>query len=182
MLQRDVGTCYFQMDLNAYYKIGFVARPHGLKGEVTVMFSNTAPDLSNAKSLFLEINHALVPYFIEHISDRGDKAFLKFEEVETSEAADRLKGISIYLLKKERPRLNAGEFYDDEVVGFEVVDENHGVLGEVTEVQQIGPNRLLSIKNPVKEMLIPINGPFIKSVNKTKKRFLVSLPDGFLDI
>jgi 16S rRNA processing protein RimM len=47
---------------------------------------------------------------------------------------------------------------------------------------QAGPNRLLVVKHADKEILIPMNGPFITSVNKTKKRITVNLPDGFLDI
>jgi 16S rRNA processing protein RimM len=33
-----------------------------------------------------------------------------------------------------------------------------------------------------KEVLIPVNGPFILSINKTKKIITVLLPEGFLEI
>jgi 16S rRNA processing protein RimM len=45
-----------------------------------------------------------------------------------------------------------------------------------------GPNKLLVVEHKGKEVMIPINGPFIKSVNKSRKRITVELPDGFLDI
>jgi len=38
----------------------------------------------------------------------------------------------------------------------------------------------LSIFQDSKEILIPINAPFITSINKTKKLILVELPDGLL--
>jgi ribosomal 30S subunit maturation factor RimM len=38
----------------------------------------------------------------------------------------------------------------------------------------------VAVKN--KEVLIPLNSPFIVSTNKTKKLIKVALPDGFLDI
>jgi 16S rRNA processing protein RimM len=34
----------------------------------------------------------------------------------------------------------------------------------------------------MKEVMIPVNGPFVKSINRTKKTVTVSLPEGFLDI
>lgn len=169
------------MDVNSCYKIGYVANTHGLKGEVTIVVNEAIP-LQRTKSIFVEINGSLVPYFVERISDRGDKAFVKLEDVDNPEQAKLLKGCCLYLSLKARPMPGQGEFYDDEVVGFEVEDENLGVLGRIREVVLIGPNRLLAVDHRGKEILIPIKGPFIKSLNRSKKKFKVDLPQGFLDI
>ena len=169
------------MDIDSCYKIGYVAKTHGLKGEVTIVV-NESILLEKATTVLVEVNGTLVPYFIERVSDRGDKAFIKLEDVDNPEQAKALKGCSLYLPKKARPKLGPGAFYDDEVLGFEVEDEKLGLLGEIREVVQIGPNRLLAINRPIKEILIPIQGPFIQSVNKSKKKVKVDLPEGFLDI
>ncbi len=47
---------------------------------------------------------------------------------------------------------------------------------------EAGPNRFLVMDHNGKEVLIPINGPFIKSVNKSKRKITVELPEGFLDL
>jgi len=169
------------MNKETCYKIGYVAKTHGLKGEVTLVITE-AVDLSKIKSLFLEIRDNLVPYFIGTLSDRGDKAFVKFEDVNTLEQANVLKGCSIYIEKAARPKLKRGEFYDDEIIGFQVYDENAQPLGVITEVVQSGANRLLTINYLGKEVLIPVNGPFITSINKSKKQIVVELPAGFLEI
>jgi 16S rRNA processing protein RimM len=57
-----------------------------------------------------------------------------------------------------------------------------GPLGNIVEVIQAGPNRLLVLDHNGKELMIPVNSPFIKRVNKSKKVITVSLPEGFLDI
>ncbi|MNC95569.1 Ribosome maturation factor RimM [compost metagenome] len=75
-----------------------------------------------------------------------------------------------------------GEFYSEEVIGFEVFDDVNGPLGFVEDVEQAGPNRFLILSYIQKEIMIPVNGPFIKSINKSKKTISVSLPEGFLDI
>ncbi|HMI66323.1 MAG TPA: ribosome maturation factor RimM [Cyclobacteriaceae bacterium] len=169
------------MDIGSCYKVGYIAKTHGLKGEVTIVVTESLP-LQKSTSVLVEVRGALVPYFIQHISDRGDKAFVKLEDVDSPEQAKALKGCGLYLPKNVRPRLDRGEFYDDEVIGFEVEDEKLGLLGEIREVVQIGPNRLLAIDRSAKELLIPIQGPFIQSVNKSKKKVRVDLPEGFLDI
>jgi 16S rRNA processing protein RimM len=169
------------MDKATCFKIGYIAKAHGLKGEVTLVVTETL-DLTLIKSVFVETKNNLVPYFIDAVSDRGDKAFVKFEDVNSVEQANVLKGCSIYLNKDLRPKLKRGEFYDDEVINFSVEDENGEPLGVVKEVIHSGANRLLALIYLGKEVLIPVNGPFIVSVNKAKKKIIVQLPDGFLDI
>jgi 16S rRNA processing protein RimM len=170
------------MNLNDNFKIGYIAKTHGLKGEVTIVMSPECPDLEEIKTIFIEINQSLVPFFTESISIKGDKAFIKFEDVNTIEQASALKGCSMYLPKNERVKLSRGEFYNDEVIGFEVTDKEAGLLGSVREIFETGPNRFLMIDQEGKEIMIPLNGPFIKSVNKSKKKIAVELPEGFLDI
>jgi 16S rRNA processing protein RimM len=167
--------------MKEYYKIGYVAKTHGLAGEVTVNTLPECPDLNSLESVYIERGGSYVPYFLKNISVKGDKAFVRFEEVNSIDQASELKGLSLFLLKSERPKLSRGEFYNDEVVGFEV-SENDEVLGTVTDILEAGPNRFLVLDHKGKEVLIPINGPFIKSVNKSKKKVTVELPEGFLDI
>ena len=170
------------MTLKESFKIGFIAKTHGLKGEVTIHMTPECPDLTEFKSCFVEKNQNLIPYFLETVSLKGDKAFIKLEDVDTIEQASDLKGCSLYLPKAEREKLGRGEFYNDEVIGFEVTDNEAGAIGLVREVFESGPNRFLMIDHQGKEVMIPLNGPFIKGVNKSKKKINVELPDGFLDI
>lgn len=158
-------------------------KPHGLKGQVTISLDPEAPeDFTSIKSLFVERNEKLLPYFIEAISLKGNKAFLKLEEVNTPEEAKEISKSSIYLPKSDRPKSTRGEFYDDEIIGFTVIDTESGDLGKITEVVQAGPNKLLSVDHQGKEVLIPLNSPFIDGINKSKKKITVSLPEGFLEI
>ena len=169
------------MRLEDCFKIGYVVKTHGLKGEVTAMFENEF-EFDEVKSLFLEFKGNLVPFFVERISGKDSKPFLKFETIDSHEQASALKGCSIYLPKSIRPKSKRGQFYDDEVVGFSVEDETSGPIGNVFEVQGAGVNRLLAINHLGKEILVPINSPFIKSINKTEKRIRLDLPEGYLEL
>ncbi|HJW30974.1 MAG TPA: ribosome maturation factor RimM [Saprospiraceae bacterium] len=163
------------------FKIGYISKTHGLKGEVTAVFENEI-EWDGLTSLFLDSKGSLVPYFLEKISGTTQKPFLKLEGIESFEQASVLKGSSIYILKSTRAKLKRGQFYDDEVVGFKIEDKNLGLIGHVKEIQSQGANRLISIINGSKEILIPINAPFISTLNKTKKLILVELPEGFIDL
>jgi 16S rRNA processing protein RimM len=171
------------MQISECYKIGYILRPHGLKGEVTINLLPEGPeDICAHETLFVEQNNRLIPFFIQSCSQSGDKAYIKFDDVDTAEAAGKISKSSLYLPKSTRPKSGRGDFYDDEIVGFEVHDKELGTLGKVTTIEQAGPNKLLAINYQEKEILIPVTGPFILSINKTKKVINVSLPDGFLEI
>lgn len=171
------------MNIETCYKIGFIMKPHGLKGQVTIALDPEAPDdFGSIESVFIEVRERLLPFFIEAISVKGNRAFLKLEDVNTPEEAQSLSKSALYLPKTTRPKSGRGTFYDDEVIGFEVTDTGIGSLGKITEVVQAGPNKLLSVDYQGKEVLVPLNSPFIESVNKGKKRITVTLPDGFLEI
>lgn len=158
-------------------------KPHGLKGEVTISLDADIPnDMASVKTVFAKQGEQLVPYFITAFSLKGNKAFVKLEDVNTIEQAEKISKCLLFLPKSERPKSKKGEFYSDEITGFIVEDENQGKLGEVVEIIQTGPQRFLSINYGEKEILIPVNGPFITSINKTKNKITVNLPEGFLDM
>jgi 16S rRNA processing protein RimM len=169
------------MEPKDYYKVGFILKPHGLKGEVTIAFDADFPE-ETPGSIFIGIGSQVVPYFIESLSRKGEKGYLKLEDVRSLEDAGKISGSGLFLPKSSRPRSGRGEFYDDEVIGFSILDTQTGPLGTVTGILAAGSNRLLAVEHGEKEVLIPLNSPFIKGVNKSKKLITVELPEGFLDL
>lgn len=160
-------------------------KPHGLKGEVTVSIDAETPnDITAIESVFVNHSGQLAPYFIEAVSVKGNKAFVKFSEINTLAQAENISKSALYLPKAARPKAAKGDFYADEVVGFAIQDEKDGNLGTVREVVQSGLQRLLSVEGDAdgREILIPVNDAFITRVNRARKTITVSLPDGFLDI
>jgi 16S rRNA processing protein RimM len=171
------------MEITDCFKIGYIQKTHGLKGEVTIALEVNAPEeVDSIVSLFIEIKGRLIPYFIETISLKGDKAFVKFEDVDTSQQASQLKGTSLFLPKAIRPKSKRGEFYNDEIIGFFVNDATAGKLGAVTRVENEEVNPLLIVKLAEREIAIPINAPFITNVNKSAKKIDVNLPEGLLEL
>jgi 16S rRNA processing protein RimM len=165
------------------YKAGFIMKPHGLKGEVTISVDPDCPaDWTELESIFIEKNHTLIPYFIESVSAKVDKAYVKLDDVSTPEQAALLKNLSVFLPKDIRPQPLSGDFYDDEIIGFEVADETLGPLGVVKEIERAGINRFIIVEHQQKEVMIPAQPPLLKSINRSKKKITVSLPEGFLDI
>ncbi|MCS6974060.1 MAG: ribosome maturation factor RimM [Cyclobacteriaceae bacterium] len=171
------------MTLADFFVAGKILRPHGLKGEVTIFLDADAPvNWEKLHGIYVEINGQFVPHRIERISIKGSQAFVKFKDVSNPDDAGFLQKRTLYLPKSERPKRTGLDFYDDEVAGFEVHEKTIGILGKVIRVERTGTNRQLIILHDDKERMIPVNGPFIKGINRTAKIIRVELPEGFLDI
>jgi 16S rRNA processing protein RimM len=171
------------MSLEGYYHIGQITKPHGLKGEVTVLLQPDLPNVaSSLTSVYISMNDNAVPHFIQNVSLNGNKAIMRFEDVETLEDAQSISKHQLYLPIDQRPVAKEGEFYNDEVVGYTVEESAVGKLGIITEVLTINAQRLLSINYQSKDLLIPVNAPFIQEIDRSKKIMYVTLPEGYLDI
>jgi 16S rRNA processing protein RimM len=168
--------------MNDYFKAGYISKAHGLKGAVTIVLEQGAEEfVKNDKPLFLQINNSVIPYFIEELHIQNDKALVKLEDINTAEDAQKLKGVLVFLPKSVRPKSGRGEFYFDEIIHFTVVTETE-TLGKVIRVENEEVNPLVIVLYGEREIAIPVNAPFIQSVNKTQKRIIVALPDGLLDL
>ncbi len=165
------------------FQLGYVIKPHGLKGEVSILMDVDFPeDYSEMESVFLEIDRRLVPFFIESISISGNRAIILFEDIQTFEQAGELKGCGIYLPDSILPEMAEDQFYFHEIIGFAVTDEHHGDIGEITNVYASGKQDLLAISWKGHEILVPVSDDIIKQVDRENQVLKVILPDGLLEI
>lgn len=171
------------MNVKDCFRIGNIYKSHGLKGEVSVYLLPDAPaDFSDMETFFLEQKGSLVPYFVEAISIKGNRAYVKFEDIKSKEEADALKGLHLYLPLTLREQLPEGDYYEDQLQGLVVSDQHLGALGRVKSIEQSGLSRLLVIDYKNRDLLIPMNSPLIVSIDINKQTINVNLPEGYLDI
>ena len=73
------------------YLLGKVQKLYSYKGAVWLYLDVDNPaEYAEMDSLFIEQNGQLVPYFIENISLKTNQALVKFEGIDTQEAAQNL--------------------------------------------------------------------------------------------
>lgn len=172
------------MNKDQCFQIGRVAKVHGLRGEVNVVLDVDYPeDYEGLEHLFLEQKGRLVPFFLEHfVLQPGGKALVKFEDLNSLEQVESLVGLEIYLPLSELPQLEEDQYYFHELIGFEVIDENLGLIGPVQIIYDLETQDLLGVTHQGKEVLIPIQDGIIRNVDKAAKKVYCQLPEGLLDI
>ena len=168
------------MDIDSCYRVGYVTKRHGLKGEVKIHLETNLPH-EKLESIFLEQNQRLIPFFIQGISTHADTGIFKLEDIDTPEQADTILRCHAYLPKALWREDEHPAPAPKELIGFEVWLRSQ-LLGEIKDVNDFALNPLLIVNNGEREVLIPLNPQFVKEILPNERKVLVELPDGFLDI
>jgi len=171
------------VNIDECYQLGYVIKPRGLKGELDVFIDSDFPEnYKDLDSVFVEIEQKVIPFFIEYIRIRDNRAILKFEDVDAVDKAADLKGCPLHLPLELLPTLDENSFYFHDVLGFKIIDEKEGNIGTVLKFYNYPNQNLLAVLIKESEVLIPVNDHIIKKVDKGKKEISVSLPQGLIDI
>ena len=172
------------MNENNYYYLGKVTRKFSFKGELIVFLDTDTPShYYRLKKIFLKVDNSYIPYFISKISKyKNNSVRVKFEDVKNESEAMELINYEIFLPIEELPKLEGKKFYYHEVIGFKVIDINHGEIGEITHINDQTPQHLFVVKSSGKEILIPINDDFILDLDRINKIVNLKIPEGLLKI
>ena len=165
------------------FELGFVTKLHGLKGGLILHLDVDEPFFYEGLDVvFLEIKGQLVPYFIESINIKDKKAIVFFEDIETLEDATELKGAVAWLPVDTLPKLQEGQFYFHDVIGFEVIDKQSGNLGLVQFFNSGGAQDLMIVDVKGVEVIVPVVDGVIVKADLEAKKLYVDLPEGLLDV
>ena len=165
------------------YKIGKIGKPHGVKGELTLFFDDDVFDRVEAEYLVLCVDGILVPFYMDDWRFKtGETALVKFTDIDTKEAASERTGCEVFFPKHLSDR-EEDDLTWDEIKGFEVVDANHGNIGNVVSIDGSTVNVIMEVETAKGNIiLVPANENLIKEVDPENRSIVVDLPDGLVDL
>lgn len=170
------------MNIDECYQLGRITKPWGYRGQVVLFLDVDAPDdYLDLDSAFVEVKGQLVPYFFRIDSLNGNKAVISFEDLAPDQAA-ALVGHAVYLPLARLPKLEGNKFYFHEVVGFAVIDEQHGDIGTIASVIDYPAQPLFQILKNDTEILVPVIDEVIKQVDREHKTIHIAAPNGLIEL
>lgn len=163
------------------YKIGRIGKPHGIKGELTMMVEDDVFDRVEGEYLILLIDGILVPFFIEDYRFRSEQsALVKFCDIDTQERASELTGCDVFFPRSLSDSDDTDTLTWQEAIGYQVADDNSGkTLGTISYIDTSTANTLIELDNG---MLIPSAYEIIKDINTEQRLITMSLPEGLMEI
>jgi len=166
------------------FYLGKIVSKHSFKGEVLVKLDTDEPGIyENMESVFVSIGNNLVPFFIEKCYlHKSNLLRIRFEDVSTEQDADRIMGSHLYLPLEFLPKLSGNKFYYHEIIGFQVMDKDHGYIGIIKGVNDSVSQALLEVEKDSKQLLIPVADNIIDKVDRDNKTLYVTTPEGLVDL
>lgn len=135
--------------------VGRIGRPHGVRGEVTMLPTTDDPArFVPGAELLTDDGRALVVVAAHPYRDRGLR--VHFAGVDSRSDAEALRGATVTAPVGERRNLDADEFWPEDLIGLRAISPGGVVLGMVTAVDfGVGQDRIVVTTPSGDEVLVP---------------------------
>lgn len=172
------------MNKDDYFYLGKVLKTFGSKGHLLVYLDVDNPEsYSNLETLFIGIDNDRIPYFVRELElKQKNNVVIGLEDVETVDDARLFVGRELYLPSGMLPQLKGKKFYYHEIIGFSVIDENHGNIGMVSSVLDLPHQSLMQVMLGTKEILIPVVDAVLLKVDRKKRELQIRAPEGLIEV
>jgi 16S rRNA processing protein RimM len=159
--------------------VGYVARAHGLAGEVAVKtFDPASETLFDVERVLLRLRDGSeLELAIDSVRGATKEILIGFEGVEGRTEAERLVGATVLAFRDDLEAPGSGEYFQGDLVGMTAVDEAGNELGRVEEIWNSGPVPNLVIRGKGAELMVPFVDEFVPLVDAEKGRVVVRPPE-----
>jgi 16S rRNA processing protein RimM len=163
-----------------YLVVGFLRRAHGVQGEIIMDLHTDFPErFRSGRKLFVGDERQVMT--VENVRSHAKGMLIKFKGIETPEETARFRNQWVYIQATDAPPLPEGQIYQHELFGFQVVDENENLLGELVEIIETGANDVYVVKNESgKEILLPAIPSVILELDPVHRFMRVHLLEGLI--
>lgn len=167
------------MARTGWFVIGVVAGPFGIKGEAKVHCLTDLPERykKGLRVLVGPSPEEAREMKVAAVRWHKGMALVKFEGLETISEAEGLRGYDLFLPDSERAELPEGQYYDDDLLGLEVVTDDGRSLGPLRSIVHNAANDLYEAGG----VLIPAVSEFVRSVDLAKRQIVIHSIPGLLD-
>lgn len=126
-------------------QLGVIGAPHGIKGELRVKtFTGDPMALGQYGPLTTEDGMTLT---VSSVRPAKTVIVARFKEIQDRNAAEALNGKALFVEREALPDdLDEEEFYQADLIGLQVQDENGEAVGQVVAVHNFGAGDMLEIR------------------------------------
>lgn len=168
-------------------KLGFVAHPHGIKGEAELRLLNPNPEesvLDEGMKLWLfpsseksKINPKGEEWTISKLRF-GNKVICQFEGIKDRTQLEGLIPFEFYLDREEFPEADDDEVYLVDLINMPVVSPNGEELGKLESFSDNGMQYLFDVRlSDGTKITLPYVDAFFPEIDMENKRIVMIMPE-----
>jgi len=116
-------------------------------------------------------------------SVRGVKSpfIVKFEGVDSIEAAQSLSGQEVLVAKEDFESLPEGEYYRFEIEGLKAFDDTGKYYGVIEEIIATGSNDVYVVRGDGKEWLVPMIDSVVQNIDLEEGKLIFHCVEGLFE-
>lgn len=160
-----------------FITIGQILAPWGVKGKLKVKVVTDFPQRF-APTSKIYVNR--LPMTIDSAGWHKGNVIIKINQIDTAEAAQRLRGQPIEIHHSQLYTLPEGQYYHFQLIGLEVWTTQDELLGKITEILTAGSNDNYVVNGARGEILIPAIEDVVKSIDLDSGRITIEPIEGLL--
>ena len=158
--------------------VGRVTRTHGLKGELK-FFPADQDDLVVQKDQQIRLGETT--FKIKSVRGVKSPFIVKFEGVDSIEAAQSLSGQEVLIAKEDFESLPEGEYYRFEIEGLKVFDDTGKYYGVIEEIIATGSNDVYVVRGDGKEWLVPMIDSVVQNIDLEEGKLIFHCVEGLFE-
>ena len=161
--------------------IGVIVGPQGIRGHLKVKPFTAAPKSLSAYGPVTTDNGQQLMLKSLSVNSKG-LAIVRVKGVDTRDAAEALRGLTLHVVRESLPEPNDGEFYHADLLGMVVKTQDGAPLGSLLAIHDFGAGEVAELA-PRKgsTIMVPFGGDRLIAVDMVAKELCLSVPDGLLD-
>jgi len=154
-----------------------VSGAHGLKGEVRVKTFTATPEALGAYGPLHAADGCIFTLATLRAGKDGE-AVVAFKEVADRNAAEKLKGLELFVARVALPPAEIEEFYHADLVGLAAEDTLGRRIGKVVAVHNYGASDVLVLaRDDGDEVLIAFTRENVPQIDVKAGRIIIAVPE-----
>ncbi|NLX70909.1 MAG: 16S rRNA processing protein RimM [Clostridiales bacterium] len=164
------------MELLKYLSVGYVLKPHGVRGALKVEpLTDNMYRFDYLDQVFLKKgNNQYRPVKIEDRKYGKNFVILKLEGYEDRNQSETLRGEYLWVPRENAVALPEDTYYIADIIGCSVETSNGQLLGHIVRVLKTGSNDVYIVRDKSKnEILIPALKKVVNKINLVDRKIIV---------
>ena len=167
------------MSNNVWVEIGSILGPHGINGQVKIKSFTEVPEgMFLYKNLF--IGNEQKPIKIKLVRKIKQNLICIVENIKTRNEAETIRNLILYVKRDEFPILDDNEFYQRDLLNFEVFNLKRESFGFIISFNDFGGGQLVEVENLNKRFYLPIGKTFLKNINYQDREVILDIDIAFI--
>ena len=167
------------MSNNVWVEIGSILGPHGINGQVKIKSFTEVPEgMFLYKNLF--IGNEQKPIKIKLVRKIKHNLICTVENIKTRNEAETIRNLILYVKRDEFPILDDNEFYQRDLLNFEVFNLKRESFGFIISFNDFGGGQLVEVENLNKRFYLPVGKTFLKNINYQDREVILDIDIAFI--